>query len=391
MSERTLQSLIRAADRCVLCGLCSSHCPTYRLHREEGESPRGRVMMSAALLRGEMTPSSRLEAHLNHCLLCRACERACPSEVPYGAILDRARTRLAPPKGVARLLERAVLRPKLLQGVATAASLWGRARLPLPAIGRAAIRPLHSGSATGGMGHHYPATGEPVGRVGLFLGCVAGPFDRQTHNDAITLLTRLGYDVVVPERQQCCGAVSQHHGNPQQAEALAAVNRGAFGSEPLDAILFTSSGCGVQLVEHGDLPAPCIEICDFLLQNPRISQLELEASGERISLHHPCSLTNVLNGSAAVEKLLQLIPGIKPLPLGPDSSCCGAAGSHRLREPETADRLRAPKLDALHEAGADLLVTTNYGCALHLAEGMEKRGTPIEVIHPVTLLARQLQ
>ena len=389
MSERDLQSLISAADRCVLCGLCSSHCPTYRLHREEGESPRGRVMMSIALLKGEMEPSEGMESHLNHCLLCRACERACPSEVPYGEILDRARTRLAPPTGLAKLLERAVLHPRLLRGMATAASLWGGARLPLPAIGRAALR-TQSGHPARPMAEHHPAAGEPVGRVGLFLGCVATPLDRQTHRDATTLLTHLGYEVVIPRGQQCCGAVSQHHGNPEQAEVLAEANREAFGGEPLDAILFTSSGCGVQLIEHGKLPVPCFEICDFLLQSPRIDQLALQPVAERVSLHHPCSLTNVLKGGQSVERVLQLIPELEILPLGPESSCCGAAGSHRLREPESADRLRRPKMEALHAAGTALLVTTNYGCALHLAEGMEREDTPIEVIHPVTLLARQL-
>ena len=383
----TPQQLIEAADRCVLCALCSSHCPTYRLFREEGESPRGRVMISAALLKGEIEISRGVIDHLNHCLLCRACESSCPSDVPYGEIVDGARAMLPPPQGGARWLEIVAVRPRLVQLLAAGALLWERLKLPMPALGRAAAKRM---TTTRRLEPHYPAVGNKIGSVGLFLGCIASPFDRQTHIDAITLLTRLGYDVVVPPNQQCCGALPQHHGNPKRVEQLNRMNREAFGEQQLDAIIFTSSGCGVQLVEKGDLPAPAMEICQFLLQSPNLDRLLFNPLPQQITLHHPCSLGNMLQGNRAVEALLEKIPQIKIALLGPDSGCCGAAGSHRLREPETADRLRQPKIESLLATESPMLLSTNYGCALHLAEGMEIERTPIEVIHPVTLLARQL-
>ncbi len=380
-------ALIEAADRCVLCGLCSSHCPTYKLFREEGESPRGRVMMSVALLRGEMEPSKRLVAHLDHCLLCRACEKSCPSGVPYGEILDGAHAMLPSPAGAAYWLEQIALRPRLVALLADGAALWRRLRLPLTALGRAATSRLPK---AGRVSSHYPAVGKKLGKVGLFLGCVAGPFDRQTHRDAATLLSRLGYEVTVPQGQQCCGALPQHHGNPERAKQLNRMNQEAFGGQQLDAIIFTSSGCGVQLVEKGDLPAPAMEICQFLLQSPGLDRLLFSPLPQQITLHHPCSLGNVLRGNRAVEALLERIPKIKITLLGPDGGCCGAAGSHRLREPETADLLRQPKVESLLAAESTMLLSTNYGCALHLAEGIEKMGATVEVVHPVTLLVRQL-
>ncbi len=383
------EELIQAADRCVLCALCSAHCPTYQLHREEGESPRGRVMMSAALLRGDLEASDALIAHLNHCLLCRACEKACPSEVPYGAIIDHARVQLPAPTGKTKWLLQLSRHPRLIEALARTGKWWQRLRLPLPSTTDAALSLLPNN--VDALQEHYPAIEAPIGRVGLFLGCITRPFDQQTHQSAITLLTRLGYEVIIPKQQQCCGALAQHNSAPEQAAQHTFANQQAFDQQSLDAILFSSTGCGVQLTETAnDSTLPYREVCGFILQSPTLNQLSFHPLNRKVALHHPCTLRNVLQNPSTVEQLLQVIPELSWQELGPNPNCCGAAGTHQISEPETAAALRQPKLDALQQQQADLLLTTNYGCALHFAEGVQQQHRSIEVLHPVTLLARQL-
>ena len=61
-----------------------------------------------------------------------------------------------------------------------------------------------------------------------------------------------------------------------------------------------------------------------------------------------------------------------------------------LTQPGIADAAREPLLDRAAELEPDLVVTSNVGCALHIAAGLRNRGLPLDVRHPVELIADQL-
>ena len=79
-------------DKCVRCGLCSQVCPTYVELGSEPESPRGRLALMKAVTDGRLGMTQTLVGHLDLCLQCRACEAVCPSGVPFGRIMEAART-----------------------------------------------------------------------------------------------------------------------------------------------------------------------------------------------------------------------------------------------------------------------------------------------------------
>ena len=83
--------------QCVHCGLCLNQCPTYSALRLEPESPRGRIHLVRAAAEGRLELNEGFKEHLYLCLLCRACETACPSGVQYGRIAEAAREELGPP------------------------------------------------------------------------------------------------------------------------------------------------------------------------------------------------------------------------------------------------------------------------------------------------------
>ncbi len=397
----TPEQLSKEADRCVKCGLCLPHCPTYRLTRDEGDSPRGRIALIQALI-GHSLDSPRLTRHLERCLGCRRCEAVCPSGVHYGEIIDGVRTleRLQGGPG-RRLLLDLLSRLPYWRGSLPGLRLYqqsgvrrlirhlaGLRRLDdmLPALAPGALPAL-----AGGEGPE-PA-GESGRRVALFTGCVGRISDQAAIRATLRVLHRLGVSVTVPPDQGCCGAMHRHNGHPARAQALARANSEVFDRIEAEAILFLASGCGAQLADYGQtgtpLAVPPMEICHYLVSSGLAASLQLASSDRKVLVHTPCSLRYPLGGGDWVFRLLGQIPGIDLQPLQ-DTGCCGAAGTYLLTQPEMADALREPTLAAADDARPQILVTSNSGCALHLRAGLKQRGAAVEVLHPIELIERQM-
>ena len=378
MPRLTDEQALREADRCVKCGLCLAHCPTYRLQANENESPRGRIALAEALLRGQLGNEPQLLDHLYRCLLCRRCERTCPSGVRYAALMDAARAHAPRPHWTTRLARQA-----------QAGDLLGRLaqRVPLPGSTLSALaRALPPGAAP--APGRYPASGAPHGEVGLFLGCVSRQYQGRALQAALRVLTRLGYRVLVPAGQARCGALAQHQGDSDTAARQIEANHEAFRGK--GTVLGIASGCSAQLGESLGGRLPVADIVSFVRRALDAQAPALRPLPARAALHLPCSAENTLRNGDDHRALLRAIPGLQVRPLGGAGDCCGAAGDQLLTQRAQAEALRRPLLEQLREQAPDYLLSSNIGCALHLAEGAKKAGVQLEVLHPVELLARQL-
>jgi glycolate oxidase iron-sulfur subunit len=213
-------------------------------------------------------------------------------------------------------------------------------------------------------------------RPRLAIGCLAPRFDADTLTAAHAVLAALGQ----PAEQVpgCCGALARHAGRPQEADALRAQLGG--GDRPL---LCSATGCAAELAADGH------ELTAWLAAARFPAGLRWETGPLAVAVHAPCTQRHALRDADASERLLARLPGVRVV-ARVDHGCCGAGGSQLLGNPAQADALGDVQAGALADAGAELVVSPNWGCARHLAARAHAAGRALAPIHPVTLLARRL-
>lgn len=409
--------ILSLADRCVKCGLCLPQCPTYVLTANENESPRGRIALIQGWLSGQLSPSDTLTRHLDQCLLCRRCERVCPSMVPYGEIMDQSKALLAEKTKTRFSLQSFISNSslKLLLNKKISGHLISTLRL-LQKTGIFILAKKSGLLKIVGLQYlisYLPELDKPVktknfypasttlssikGNVALFTGCLSKQLEPKMVKASINLLNRLGYGVYVPEQQVCCGALHLHDGNKTQAVKFARTNINIFNQQKnITAVVSLVNGCTSQLREYSQLQTsesftPEVkDIIEFLSEVEWPNNIKFTPLDKKMALQIPCSLQNNLRAEDKLITLLQQIPGIK---LPPDSiynKCCGAAGSYFLRFPQISDQLKNLALDKLEQSTPELIISSNLGCALQLKAGLVQRNSDISVIHPVLLLEQQL-
>jgi len=396
-------------ERCIHCGLCLEACPTYRITQLETESPRGRLHLMGAIAdrRVDLGRNDATVLHLDRCLACRACEAVCPSGVPYGRLIEETRAAVVRSRGITplgRVLLWSVSRPWVLRAMAAvlaASERTGLRRLVLrflpprlrrldalaPPVGRPAYRPVQVQS--------------PRLSVGLLLGCVMRASYGDVHTATARVLARLGAAVVDTPDQTCCGALHAHAGDKDEAVRLAKRNIVAF--EQAEVILVNAAGCGAHLKSYAHLLEDrpnWAERASALASRVRdVSEFLETIAGEisfgelamRVTYQDPCHLAHAQGIRAEPRALLSRVHRLELVEMANADVCCGSAGYYNLAQPEYADRLLEPKIDAILATRPDAVVTGNPGCMLQLAAGLRSRGrADIAVFHVVEVLDRAL-
>ena len=414
-AQKTSAHILSLADRCVKCGLCLPQCPTYALAANENESPRGRIALIQGWLTGNLSLSPTLTRHLDQCLLCRRCERICPSQVSYGEIIDQSKALIAQQTKNSFSLQKTITNVslklllnknisnifipalRLLQktGLVTLAKKSGLLKL----IGlQRVISYLPKLDKPIKTKNFYPATNpnSTNENIALFTGCLSKQLEPKTIKASIKLLNRLGYGVYVPEQQVCCGALHLHDGDKQQATILAKNNISIFNQQKnITTIVSLVNGCTSQLREYSKLDeaekfVPAVkDIIEFLAEIDWPENIKLQPFNKTIALQIPCSLQNILR---AEDKLLSLIKRIPELTINATyNKCCGAAGSYFLHHPQLSDQLKEHAITDLNKTSPNFIVSSNIGCALQLKSGLSQAKNMPQVVHPVVLLEQQLQ
>jgi glycolate oxidase iron-sulfur subunit len=397
---------------CVHCGLCLNQCPTYRALRLEPESPRGRIHLVKAAADGRIELNERFKEHIYLCLLCRACETACPSGVQYGRIAEAAREHLGPPGSkLARAVQNFVFTrllpyPNRLRVFASLLRFYQRSGiqklvrpvLPKKLAAMDGMLPPISARFFEPKTNPLPAIGERRAKVAVLNGCVMPLLFADVNAATARVLQRNGCDIIIPENQTCCGALNTHNGEQDAARQMARRNIDTFLAADVDAIIVNAAGCGAAMKEYsyllrddpgyGDkakrfsmLVKDAGEFLAGLGLRGKLGRLEMT-----VTYQDPCHLLHGQRVGDQPRQLLRAIPGLELKEMASADRCCGSAGIYNITHPGMSRHLLQEKMQAIASTNATAVIAPNPGCMLQFRYGAREFAANFTVYHLMDLL-----
>ena len=403
---------------CMRCGMCLPHCPTYKETFLETASPRGRVALVRKVQEGELDQSERLLEYLSLCLDCQACASACPCGVNAGELVAEFTCERKGAQGLGfmeeMILRKLVPHPDRLESSMVPMRAYQKSGLqklvrklgilkmfPKPLERMEGLLPeLPNRPLRQEIREITPAKGEERGTIGFFLGCVMSLIFSEASRATIELLSSLGYRVITPRNQVCCGAPNMLGGDLEGLKEDARTNIDIFSGYDVDFIVTDCGGCGAELKKYGHhlehdgaaaaFSAKVRDISQVLAMHAAELQAKLKPVDLRVTYHDPCHIAHCQGIRTQPRQLLKLIPGLQYSELAEADACCGSAGTYNIAKPEMSDRILQRKLDNIRASNAEVLVTSNPGCLLQLKKGLADQLPHVRLMHLTELLAKSM-
>jgi glycolate oxidase iron-sulfur subunit len=367
------------------------------LHRDENDSPRGRIDLIRAMLEKGGRPNAKTVHHLDRCLSCLSCMTTCAVKVDYAHLIDIGRAyietnyrRPVSERALRWLLASVLPYPRRFAAALFLARMAGPIAGLLPSRLRNLITLAQDQKSPGEVlrATVLAPTGAKRRRVALLPGCAQQALNRNINAATIRILQRHGCEVIIAPGIACCGALPLHMGRSEQARALAAANVAALAADlkNLDAVIVNASGCGTTVKDYGHLlgndnarrfAALTRDITEFL------AALDLpqgNAKPYRVAYHDACSLQHGQRIASVPRQLLSRA-GFNVIEVPERHFCCGSAGTYNLLQPEIAATLGERKAAHIGSVDPDIVAAGNLGCMVQIG-----RYTNLPVVHTVELL-----
>lgn len=339
-------------------------------------------MLLRGLLTGKIQPSRLLNERIFSCLLCGACTGKCPLGVDIPAAIYYGRA----------LLEKTDKKRGFMRAFLRLSMKWPDLAFSLARMSQHFLVPALAKLGIIPFSHALPEiplrrleqvfkVQKKRGRVAVFTGCSVNYIFPSLGESLINLLQQLGYEVVLPKGEVCCGALLRSLGLEDEAVLQAKKNYQVFSRLKVEAILSLCPTCTMNL--KFDYPKmigkgleKAMDISAFFRDKVEITG----GIGKTAFFHDPCHLRYSLGMQEEPRELIQKA-GIELIE-SRDSGCCGFAGLYCFYYRDRSRSLLQRQTKNIIDSRADTVITSCPGCILQLSQTVTDR----PVLHLVEIL-----
>jgi FAD/FMN-containing dehydrogenase/Fe-S oxidoreductase len=395
-------SFAYASERCVGAGVCRRHdsgtmCPSYMVTREEKHSTRGRARLLSEMLRGDVVKdgwhSEPVREALDLCLSCKGCKHDCPVAVDMAAYKAEF---------LSHYYERR-LRPRYAYASGLI-HVWSRVASRMPATANfftqtPFLRDLAKLAAGYSQNRHIPPfapqtfkqwfqertrrnRGGP--KVILWADTFNNYFTPKVAKAAVDVLEHVGFEVLVPRQNLCCGRPLYDYGMLPRAKKLLRqiladlrepIRAGIpiVGLEPSCMTVFRDE---LRNLFPGDEDAKRLHKQSFMLSeflHDQVKDYQPPSLPKKAVVHGHCHHKALLGFDKEIALLKKAATECEVL----DSGCCGMAGSFGYEADHYEVGLACGErvlLPAVRKANSDhLIVSDGFSCREMIRQETNRR------------------
>ncbi len=235
--------------------------------------------------------------------------------------------------------------------------------------------------------------------VTLFVPCYMDACFPQAAVSMVRILEKLGHTVEFPAELACCGQPPFNSGYWDEARCIArpVLQRLARA----EAVVIGSGSCGAMLKvfyqelfagqpEAGAaraLAAKTWEFSDFLVG--RLGVTDLGARFERrVTFHDGCHGLRELKIKSQPRELLRHVRGLELVEMADAETCCGFGGAFAAKYASISTAMGEVKCAGAAQTGADVIVSNDSSCLMHLQGLLRRQGRPIQTMHLAEILSQ---
>ena len=230
-------------------------------------------------------------------------------------------------------------------------------------------------------------------RVQLALTCLIDGLRGSTGVSMVRVLEHVGCEVVFDKRQTCCGQPAFNAGDWTSSGRVASAFVDCFDRDL--PIVVPSGSCAAMMREGFRMLGlgaglRVFELAQFLMNEVGVEKWRPVSRSRMVVLHSGCH-GRMLGSMDSLERLLALVPNLTVVTSETSEQCCGFGGTFSMSHPSTSKGIGIEKLYRLKATGASEVVSTDWGCLLHL-EGLARReGIGLKFNHVADVLAEAFE
>lgn len=237
--------------------------------------------------------------------------------------------------------------------------------------------------------------------VDVLIPCYIDQIFPETAQNMIRVLETLGCGVNYNPNQTCCGHPAFINGFWDECKPIGEKLIKEFQNERY--IVCPSSMCTsmvknnyTQLFhnsslhnEYKSVQKNMYEFSDFLVSVLNVTNLNATFAAKAVYMNS-CKASRDLNIIQAPITLLNNVKELELIELSDDFACCGYDMAFTNQMEEISVAIARKKIGSIKKTGAQIIISADYTCLMHLAGVIKKDGLDIKCLHIADILAASM-